>query len=62
MVKKTYIIPCTSVSLAQPEQILASSGVISNSNDINIGFGGVDTNGDQDPSVKESNHDFEWDF
>lgn len=62
MMKKTYIIPCTSVSLAQSEQILASSGVISNSNDINIGFGGVDTNGDQDPSVKESNHDFEWDF
>lgn len=62
MVKKIYIIPSTCIMQAQPEQILASSGVISNSNDINIGFGGVDTNGDQDPSVKESNHDFEWDF
>lgn len=60
MVKKIYIIPCTSVSLAQPEQILASSGVISNSNDINIGFGGIDDDGEQDPSVKESN--LEWDF
>lgn len=58
--KKIYIIPCTSVSLAQPEQILASSGVISNSNDINIGFGGIDDDGEQDPSVKESN--LEWDF
>jgi len=61
--KKTYIIPNIIINLAQAEQMLASSsGVISNSNDINIGYGGVDTDGEQDPSVKESNLDFEWDF
>lgn len=60
--KKTYIIPNTSINLAQAEQMLASSGVISNGNDISIGYGGVDTGGGQDPSVKESNFDFEWDF
>ena len=43
MVKKTYIIPSICINLAQVEQILASSGVISNNNDINIGYGGVDT-------------------
>ena len=61
--KKTYIIPNIIINLAQAEQMLASStGVISNNNDINIGYGGVDTDGEQDPSVKESNLDFEWDF
>ena len=60
MVKKTYIIPNISINLAQAEQMLAGSGVISSSNDINIGYGGVDNDGTQDPSVKESN--FEWDF
>ena len=63
MVKKTYIIPNISINLAQAEQMLASStGVISNNNDINIGYGGVDTDGEQDPDVKESNFNFEWDF
>ena len=50
--KKTYIIPNTSINLALAEQMLAeSTGVISNNG---IGYGGVDTDGDQDPSVKES--------
>ena len=60
--KKTYIIPSTCIKEAQPVQILASSRIISNNDDINIGYGGVDTDGSQDPSVKESNFDYEWDF
>ena len=60
--KKTYIIPSTCIMQAQSEQILAGSGVISSSNDINIGYGGIDDDGEQDPSVKESNSDFGWDF
>ena len=52
--KKTYIIPNTSINLAQAEQMLASSGVTGGSNGINIGYGGVDTDGGQNPSVKES--------
>lgn len=61
--KKTYLNPSIEVEQAQAEQMLASStGVISNNNDINIGYGGVDTEGEQDPDVKESNFNFEWDF
>ena len=52
--KKTYIIPCLNLMEAQAEQMLASSGVISNSNGINIGYGGVDQGGDVDPDAKES--------
>ena len=33
-------------------EILASSGVIGNNG---IGYGGIDNNGDMDPSAKESN-------
>ena len=53
MMKKTYIIPCLNLMQAQAEQMLASSGVISNSNDINIGYGGVDEDGDVEPDAKE---------
>ena len=60
--KKTYIIPYTCITEAEPDQILSTSGIISNNNDINIGYGGVDTDGSQDPSVKEGNFDYEWDF
>lgn len=58
--KKTYIIPNISINLAQAEQMLASSTGVTGNN--GIGYGGVDTNGEQEPSVKESNLDFEWDF
>jgi len=57
MMKKTYIIPCTGINLAQAGQMLASSGVSGSGNGINIGYGGVDTDGEQDPSVKESDWD-----
>ena len=60
--KKTYIIPCLNLMEAHAEQILAASfGVIGNGNDINIGYGGVDEDGEIDPSVKESSFDFSWD-
>lgn len=52
--KKTYIIPSTCVTQAEPDQMMAISGVISNSNNINIGYGGVDTDGEIDPNAKES--------
>jgi len=52
--KKTYIIPSSCIKEAQPVKILASSGIISNNDDINIGYGGVDTDGEIDPSAKES--------
>jgi len=60
--KKTDVIPCTCNIGAEVDQMLATIGVISNNNDINIGYGGVDTDGSQDPSVKEGNFDYEWDF
>lgn len=39
---------------AQADQMLAGSGVSGSSNGTNIGYGGVDTNGEIEPSVKES--------
>ena len=58
--KKKYIIPSTSIMQAEVEQILATSGVISNSNDINIGYGGIDEDGDLDPCAKENAFDLDW--
>ena len=53
--KKTYIIPCTSIELALAEQMLAGSGITGSGNGgINIGYGGVDTSGVLEPSAKES--------
>lgn len=54
--KKTYNIPKTSLMLADVEQMLAGS-VLSGSNDINIGYGGVDEDGTLTPDAKESNWD-----
>ncbi len=58
--KKTYIIPHVSISEVQQELPLAASdgsGVNSN-NDIT--YGGVDEQGEMEPSVKESFFDFQW--
>ena len=55
--KKTYIIPRMSFCVLQHETLLADSGVSSN-NDID--YGGVDTEGEKDPDVKENFFDFEW--
>ena len=55
--KKTYIIPKMCIHVVYHEQPLAASGVVS---DKGIGYGGVDTEGTQDPDVKANNFDFEW--
>ena len=63
--KKRYIIPDTSVMQAQAEEFLAtsSSGVTGGiGNNVEIGYGGIDNDGGLNPSVKESNADFSWDF
>ena len=57
IMKKKYIIPCTSIIQAQAEQMLASSDVISGNSDINIGYGGVDDDGTLTPSAKECDWD-----
>ncbi|MBR1665464.1 MAG: hypothetical protein IJ699_04485 [Bacteroidaceae bacterium] len=58
--KRTYTIPDMKVVQVQHETFIAISGVKSNSNDINIGYGGVDDNGELDPEVKGNSFDFEW--
>jgi len=52
--KKAYIKPETSVEYIYDEQMLAISGVKSISNDVNIGYGGVDEDGDLEADVKEN--------
>lgn len=59
--KKTYIIPCTTVMQAEVEQILANSVRGTIDDDIEIGFGGIDEDGDIDPSVKEKKGSIDWD-
>lgn len=56
--KRTYVSP-TMCEITINIGIIASSGV--NSTDFGIGYGGVDTSGGQNPSVKEHNiWDDEW--
>lgn len=50
--KKAYIKPETSVERVLDEQMLAVSGVKSISDDVNIGYGGVDEDGDLEVDVK----------
>jgi len=49
--KKTYINPVAKYLSVEEESILAASGVTSNNG---IEYGGVDTEGTLDPSVKEN--------
>ena len=49
--KKIYLIPSISALQMQVEELLVGSGVTSNNG---IGYGGVDTEGEKDPSVKEN--------
>ena len=49
--KKIYCIPSMQALQMQGEQVLATSSVTSNNG---IGYGGVDTDGSLDPSVKEN--------
>lgn len=55
--KKTYIIPATSLMSAEVEQMLANSVW---SEGFGIGYGGVDEDGSHDPEVKESDWS-DWD-
>ena len=48
--KKIYLIPRMSAMQMETENVLAGS-VLGNND---IGYGGVDTEGDKDPSVKEN--------
>lgn len=59
--KKAYIKPETNVEYIYDEQMLAVSGVKSISNDVNIGYGGVDEGGSLEADVKGDNaFDFSW--
>jgi len=54
--KKTYIIPEFELMEAHTEQMLAVSGVKSINNDVNIGYGGVDAEGDLEADTKANPH------
>ena len=56
--KKTYIIPETTFVIVSHEMPLAGSPGVTGNN--GIGYGGVDTDGTIEPSVKENPFDFEW--
>lgn len=56
--KKTYIIPETNVLFVSQEMPVASSPTVTGGN--GIGYGGVDEQGEKEPSVKESSFEFEW--
>lgn len=47
--KKIYIVPAIAEEAVLTEQLLADSGV---SSDNGIGYGGVDTEGEKDPSSR----------
>ena len=55
--KKTYIIPQVNIVQTMHELPIAGSGVTGSNG---IDFGGVDTNGDLNPAVKENTLEFEW--
>lgn len=52
--KKTYIIPQVNTVRLQAESMLAASGVgaTMSGEDMGIGYGGIDTNGNRDADVK----------
>lgn len=53
--KKVYIIPCMGAMRLHGEAILAGSGVIGKTGtNSDIEWGGTDTDGTLDPSVKEN--------
>ena len=57
VMKKVYKVPAIKVVRTQPAMPLATSDVKS---DNGIDYGGVDTEGEKDPDVKENFFDFEW--
>ncbi|MBQ7443644.1 MAG: hypothetical protein IJS59_07255 [Bacteroidaceae bacterium] len=61
MMRKTYIIPSMRVVQTENEDLLANSPVVGKIGDSSdIGYGGIDSEGSQDPDVKADNFDFEW--
>lgn len=63
--KKTYIIPVTEIEVIRMVTLQATSGVKGLMNDsLDIGYGGVDENGDLTPSANSYNQEWEdndWD-
>lgn len=55
--KRRYLVPEAEAIKTEASKPLAGSGVTSS---IGIGYGGVDTDGELDPSVKEDYFDFKW--
>ncbi|MBQ9285291.1 MAG: hypothetical protein IJ209_03270 [Bacteroidaceae bacterium] len=58
--KKLYIKPQTDVCEMLPAQIMATSGVTGSGGGVDLGYGGVDEGGEQDPDVKGNSFEFEW--
>lgn len=60
--KKMYLTPVTEIANAQPTRLLAASGVTGQLNDnLEIGYGGVDEEGEKDPSANFGHFDDDWD-
>ena len=53
--KKTYIQPSTEVLFVAQTEMIAASGVSGTGAASDISYGGIDTDGSKDPSVKEEN-------
>jgi hypothetical protein len=56
IMKKTYIIPNTSLEQVDVDQMIAGS-IKSVNDNIDIGYGGIDNNGTLNPDAKESSWD-----
>lgn len=59
--KKIYLIPSINGLQMGTENMLAASGVTSSNNDVNIGYGGIDTDGDLEADAKSLSIYDVWD-
>ncbi len=50
--KKPYLAPIVEIEKTESEVILASSGVYSDDNENDIGYGGIDENGEMIPGSR----------
>ena len=50
--KKPYLAPVVEIEKTESENILASSGVYSDDNENDIGYGGIDENGEMIPGSR----------
>ena len=53
--KTRYISPEIKVVLISVEHFIADSGVVGNTKDYDIGYGGIDESGDKDPASRKDN-------